>query len=863
MSIYDQFWKQTLKEILKKINPVEKLEYSIDISELSTLGNRDVAGYDGKMITWIGQVRKSTDSAVFKSLKEEISTIGQRVNKIPGELVLTVHNNTTLHVKYTPITYNLLIEKYSDISIERKNKEIYKWQLVKNYQDGWRNYLNGNIDFKSFFTSADFNNLIYGVGITVLKHAAKDEPEAFEKLLLNLYNENLDLEIRVSEFLNEFKKLYFSLEGHGKNAILEERTIATLLTFRYPDKYTFFKDSFYTILCKGLGIKPEKAGKKMIHYYILVADFINNYLSKYPQTIEDNKKLLDSTCYPDPNKLILAQDILYINLNTGEKTFEQDESIDMEKSNDSVLVNEVNISYVKQKNMFPLNQILYGPPGTGKTYKLLQLIKEMDLVKELSQSKPDYNGFVSGYLWWEILAMVLLDNKESSVPQMLNHELVKAKLAISNIQHAPQRLWSTLQNHTVEACTNVKLKIRSGEPVFYKEPGSNWRLDDISEFKEQFPFLVDEWKNFKESGKDLSEQRNFVFTTCHQSLSYEDFIEGIKPVLSGAEKKSDEGAGIQYEIRKGIFYQACESASRLAGYADLNQVLVDNRESRKVKFEKAFLENKIYVLFLDEINRTNVSAVFGELITLIEDDKRLGAVNEIVDTTLPYSQTKFGVPSNLFIVGTMNTADRSVEALDTALRRRFVFEEMMAKPELLSPQNMINSLNFKYSGISKTNENYTKDSDTLGKLLGSNLEIYEDTKDKNSEAEGVEQFEGSSFTGINLQKLLTAINNRLNVLLSKDNTIGHAWLMNVYSLNDLQLAFKNKIYPLLQEYFYNNYAKIGLVLGSKFVEQKSAGKLFAVFKDDEGLVGDYESNIIYTLIDPMGLTLDDFKSIYQ
>ena len=496
------------------------------------------------------------------------------------------------------------------------------------------------------------------------------------------------------------------------------------------------------------------------------------------------------------------------------------------------------------------NTILYGPPGTGKTYKLLQLISELKLIKELSESKPDYNSFVAGYLWWEVLAMVLLDNEKASVPQMLNHELIKAKLAISNIQHVPQRLWSTLQNHTVEHCPNVKLKVRSGEPVFFKESDSNWRLENVKEFKEQFPFLVEEWTNFKVSGNEFSVQKNFLFTTCHQSLAYEDFIEGIKPVLSGTEKKSDETPGVQYEIRKGLFYQACEKASKLAGYSDLKEAIADSQSNRKLKFDSALKLNKIYVLFLDEINRTNVSSVFGELITLIENDKRMGAENEIVDTLLPYSQTKFAVPVNLFIVGTMNTADRSVEALDTALRRRFVFEEMIPEPALLSPSEMKYRFEKKYESISFSKDVYSDASEKFNILLGfkSDDNLLNDSNEP--------------FTGINMEQLLTAINKRLVVLLSNDNAIGHAWLMNVYSLKDLQLAFKNKIYPLLQEYFYNNYAKIGLVLGDKFVAQKSEKKIFATFLDGENISGDYEGNTIYTLRDPSTLTIEDFKSIY-
>lgn len=181
---------------------------------------------------------------------------------------------------------------------------------------------------------------------------------------------------------------------------------------------------------------------------------------------------------------------------------------------------------------------------------------------------------------------------------------------------------------------------------------------------------------------------------------------------------------------------------------------------------------KRFVLIIDEINRGNVSQIFGELITLIEDDKRLGNKEEL-KVTLPYSKDRFGVPCNIFIIGTMNTADRSVEALDTALRRRFSFVPMAPKPD--------------------------------------RLEITTD--------------------GINLPKILQVLNYRLSVLKDTDHTIGHAWLWNVSDLAGLKIVFKDKILPSLQEYFYNDYEKLGLVLGDHFFKQQIqvSDNIFASF----------------------------------
>lgn len=222
-----------------------------------------------------------------------------------------------------------------------------------------------------------------------------------------------------------------------------------------------------------------------------------------------------------------------------------------------------------------------------------------------------------------------------------------------------------------------------------------------------------------------------VFVTFHQSMSYEDFIEGIKPKTKGGK--------ITYEVKNGIFKELCAKAKK------------DKSQN--------------YVMIIDEINRGNVANIFGELISLIEDDKRLGASEEL-HAELPYSHTIFGVPKNLYIIGTMNTADRSVEALDSALRRRFTFKEMMPKSELVPKENYVRNI----------------------------FEI---------------------------------INQRIEVLKDREHQIGHSYFMGVNSEEGLKAVIYDKIIPLLQEYFYGDYEKIQLVLGEGFVKRDSASVKFA------------------------------------
>lgn len=261
-----------------------------------------------------------------------------------------------------------------------------------------------------------------------------------------------------------------------------------------------------------------------------------------------------------------------------------------------------------------------------------------------------------------------------------------------------------------------------------------------------------------------------VFTTFHQSYSYEDFVEGLKPKLNSS------GKDVEYHIEKGVFYEACEKAAKLAGYKDLKDCIADTKEDRVSKFNTAIDENKIMLICIDEINRGNVASIFGDLISLIEPSKRLGAGEYEMIVTLPYSKDKFGVPTNLLIVGTMNTADRSIQLLDSALRRRFEFVEMAPKLDAIADENA--------------------------------------------------------------KKILQNINNRIRCLLNKDNQIGHSYLVNAKSNSDILKAIVYKIIPLLEEYFYNDIDKIRFVLNETdkvdnpfYKEDKDAAMAYQLYPE--------------------------------
>ena len=402
-------------------------------------------------------------------------------------------------------------------------------------------------------------------------------------------------------------------------------------------------------------------------------------------------------------------------------------------SDQNKVSNEMNKSqHQENKSIKPLNQILYGPPGTGKTFALKKEYFSKYSSKETSISKAKhFENVVKECSWWQVIAIALLDLGKSKVSDIFQHAWVQQKVLLSESKTVRPTLWGQLQTHTIETCEFVGVKNRRAPFIFNKTEKSDWEILE-DEVKEQVPELYDLLESVNNFVPNPDKEiKRYKFTTFHQSFSYEDFIEGIKPIMPENGEESDD---LGYKVEDGLFKQMCKDAENDP----------DNR----------------YAIFIDEINRGNVSAIFGELITLIEPDKRKGAKNEI-SVVLPYSKKTFAVPQNLDIIGTMNTADRSVEALDTALRRRFSFVEMMPKSELL--------------------------------------------KD-------------SVINGIALNTLLKTINERIEVLIDRDHTIGHAYFINVTTEQELKGTFKNNIVPLLQEYFFGDYSKIGLVLGEGFVK---------------------------------------------
>lgn len=829
-----------------------------------------------------------------------------------------------------------LIETYKTHIRETKmSDEVYKWQLVSTFKG--RPDVNA-IDFTKEYKSVKFGNLIYAMAIATGNFLVTERPQELRELFRNLFDETIPLNDRVKFFNTETLRIYKLIEGkHSHHQ--DERSISTYLTYHNPEKYTFYKSAFYKEFCKILDVKAAGKNEKYGHYLELINEFIETYLRKDDELISLVKGFIPEY-FDSSNLLILAQDILYTTLDKKQEkpvaywrigTRDEEKNdfwpLMLEKGiicigwynlgdlNDSAIKNKTDVdNLLKERNNYVQDNRTRSRKAK-EIFNFYKTAKDGDIVLAQFGSTvlgigiitDDYNYDPENDFphhreveWIKIFSNGEFINNEG------NQTTFVPLTDINLIQRIQSYLLNNVEQESNGNQINHTMQLNT---ILYGPPGTGKTYHTTNLALEICGIQSKELERVEAKQKfdELTQQGRIVFTTFHQSMSYEDFIEGIKPV-----EPDKEGDQVIYRVEDGIFKKLCvEAAFSIAtegeskhtetvldfslAYDELveeieekfneglefeldskngGKVLVDSispngnivikhqggartytvskqrcsrlhseiddldsvnnihdhfraiiggsnssaywsvlnaiqsklsnitpqqKSDRKYSYDekKEVIQTlrsedfknksgKPYILVIDEINRGNVSQIFGELITLIEEDKRLGN-EEAIQVTLPYSKVeKFGVPSNLYIIGTMNTADRSVEALDTALRRRFSFEEMPPKPELLKTPDVI----------------------------------------KNE--------------GIDLNILLTTINSRIEKLIDRDHRIGHSYFINVKNFGELQATFHNKIVPLLQEYFFGDHGKIGLVLGKGFVteiENSNEDDLFAEFDyETDGLM---------------------------
>lgn len=414
----------------------------------------------------------------------------------------------------------------------------------------------------------------------------------------------------------------------------------------------------------------------------------------------------------------------------------------------------------------PINRIYYGPPGTGKTYQLQQLLADQYTHEVMTGDTAEWTAQkiateISSLTWWEALAATLYDIKgPAKVAQIIDHPFIRAIItAKARTKNIHQTVWGTLQEHTLEDSRTVKQKARFDPLIFDKGSDSTWQL--AGAWKEQCQPIINVVNEIRRGPGGRDEQiARYTFVTFHQSYGYEEFVEGLRPVLDAEQ----EAGQVRYEIREGAFKALC-------------------RKARAAPDQQ-------FAMVIDEINRGNISKIFGELITLIEVDKRdrMDGSRPPVEVRLAYSGEPFSVPANVDLIGTMNTADRSLALVDTALRRRFDFIARMPDAR-----------------------------DIVGAPL-----------------HGLKVTAGDDV--IDISRMLGRINERVEALYDRDHTIGHAYFTPLSGVPDgparfaaLGEVFRQRVIPLLEEYFFEDWQKIRLVLADN---QKPERVQFVVLKDD-------------------------------
>jgi hypothetical protein len=525
---------------------------------------------------------------------------------------------------------------------------------------------------------------------------------------------------------------------------------------------------------------------------------------------------------------------------------------------ESITINETPEQQMKVKEIvgsLSKNIILYGPPGTGKTYNTINhalsalgenIKQDRKILHELFEKYREegrigfvtfhqsfsYEDFVEGI---KPLAPESSENETDQLGYDIQDGIFKMtcrrastggkikKTRVydydeSKVNFYKMSLGGKHRWHIHEWCIdNGYIALGWGQENDYSDMNNidNWKKFRDT-FKAKYPEIA--------SAKKYTIQALFIFMNMKEgdivlASKGNHKVEAIGKVTGNYEFMDDNPTEFCHFRKVEWLHVDLDSPVDVFVKKNLSQQSIYEFYKKDIRVEyisqllKGYKrEPGKYVLIIDEINRGNVANIFGELITLIEEDKRTGCQEELT-AILPYSKKEFSVPPNLYIIGTMNTADRSVEAIDSALRRRFTFVEKAPDPKLIiQPENI----------------------------------------------------------DVDLQKLLITINNRIEVLLDKDHCIGHSYFMNIHKADDSLLAlkevFSNKIIPLLEEYFYGNPIKIGMVLGNLFVKKKTydGEKNISFGKGYEAALDDFERESVYKINNPMDFTESDpFKSIYE
>lgn len=878
-----------------------------------------------------------------------------------------------------------VISHYKQHFTEADHNERYKWEAIGWYKKHWD--INAS-DFAAMLEvafSKTENLLASGMyyPYRMIVAYAQTDPEEVRRIFKQLHNEELPLAQRYSAFRESCQRYIDKRKQNdpGREKALQHyqdlRAVMVYLTFEYPEKYYLFKSRMYTTFRDRVGFVEEKPKQKSIVWkvesYSRLCEIVLDEVKQDAELQAMSKARLNEDCYQDEALHLLAMDIVfYGSAYMTEVDFKDETNTEAQQTvmywpsteqYDPEITKAQWQEFIKTKILPKYHdcaQMLNAFAACGGEESLEKLA-------QMFGGMPDY--YLSCLEKFSRLAIAafgvqpyIYEGQEIAYTvACLRGEEVRSGVTRKLYLFRDDLLSAVLESMTdetplyadqVEDMSGMKTDVGLNT-ILYGPPGTGKTYHTviyavaIIENRELASVEAESYSDVLARYNEYKVQGRIEFTTFHQSFGYEEFIEGIRPVVSSDDETSDAG-DVQYSVQPGIFKRFCERAERPAavvtndygigenpsiwkvsldgtgdnpirseclkkghiriGWDEYGESITDTtdfsqyggrvvlnsfinrmqigdivlscysastidaigvvtgdcewhdeyprlKRLRKVNWiVKDIKENilslnggtsmtlasvyrmgnvsltdvyqlidmhnpttaaaqpaqKNYVFIIDEINRSNISKIFGELITLIEESKRVGKP-EGMTARLPNSQKPFGVPDNVYIIGTMNTADRSIATIDTALRRRFLFREMLPNPQVLADV------------------------------------MVED---------------------LSISAMLNRMNQRIAVLYDREHTIGHAYFMKLRdnpTVETLAEIFRNNIIPLLQEYFYEDYEKIRLVLGDSLKNDPEEQFITACENDYVALFGSVDIGLddsnTYEINDKAFGNIESYRSI--